>query len=236
MREVEGIEFKEEFAGDEKYGYHLSPDGFHLVQDDWDNVFALTVETEKYAYFHHDEDVVMFGKNDMGVIDELISDNYFASVGLTETMEELWTGAGDDKLVWSDAAAQQYIREFARDYEWPCKKWKAADVPFTEVSLLGMKALYTNFELDKSSVPKPLRVYEVRQSDKDWIDPGQIVKCAYANRSGTLITIKPLDLYSPELTKVNLQETLFRPSAPKSLDGFMRDHSIKTKPQKALER
>ena len=236
MREVEGIEFNDGFVGEEQYGYHLSPDGLHLLQDYWDEVSSKALETDLYVYFYREDCVVMFDKNDEGVIGDVVSNNYFASVGLTESLEQIWTGAGEESLVWADGPTRQYLREFASDYDWTTKTWDTKDVAFTEVIILGKHALYTDHELIGSSVPKSLHKYEVRHTDGDFLKPAQIVKEAYGNRQGTLLTTRPLDLFSPELQKLNLEEALFPPGKPKSLDEFMKERGVKAKKPKSFER
>ena len=121
MIEVDGILFRDEYAGEERFDYHLSVDGSHLLCEDIDGggeVYEKIVESSLFTFYQLEDAFVMFRKGDDGSLGSVAANNYFASEGLLDTLEQIWTGKGVEKLVWMDEKTVEFIPQFARDYEW----------------------------------------------------------------------------------------------------------------------
>ena len=59
-RDINGIEFADDFAGDGRSGYRLSLDVLHLMQDGEENVFDKVLQTDRHAYFKHGDEKAVF--------------------------------------------------------------------------------------------------------------------------------------------------------------------------------
>lgn len=47
----------------------------------------------------------------------------------------------------------------------------ANEIVFDEIIVLGTPALFTDWRVDRASVPTDMKMYEVRHADEDWGDP-----------------------------------------------------------------
>jgi hypothetical protein len=237
MRVVEGIEFEDAFAGEEKFGYHLSSDGMYLVEDDWDEVFHRIVETDKFLYFQNDsDDYIMLGKDKFGLIECVAVNNYFASVGLLDSLEQIWTKTGEETLVWMDEKTQIYLPELARDYGWQSGRHDVNNLSFTEVEFLGAAALFAEGRVDKSSIPKPLCAYDIRHTDEDWTHPAAVARSVKVNHLGTLITHSPIKFPGGEPIRLDDQEIDLYSGEQRSIADFAKEHNIRLKTPKERER
>lgn len=70
----------------------------------------------------------------------------------------------------------------------------ANEIIYDEVSIFGTPALFTDWRVDRASVPDGLTLYEVRHADEDWGDPCQIAHGILVNFYGTILTAEPLKL------------------------------------------
>ena len=52
----------------------------------------------------------------------------------------------------------------------------ANEIIFDEIIVLGTPALFTDWRVDRSSVPTDMKMYEVRHADEDWGDPCQLAR------------------------------------------------------------
>lgn len=237
MREVEGTRFEDAFTGEERYGYHLSVDSMKIIRDDTAEIFDKTVETDKYAYFKNDyDDCLMFAKDDEGELGHLVSNNYFASVGLFDSLEQIWTRGDEEKLVWMDKETRDYLPEIAKENEWQSGRHNASKITFTEVEFLGAAALFTESRISRNTVPKPLCAYDVRHADDDWTEPVQVAKGVLVNHMGTLVTHAPITFPNDEPLEVDGQTLDFYSGQRKTLAEFAAEHNIKLKQPKDRQR
>lgn len=236
-----GIKFKDVFVGEERFGCHLSKDGMNLYSDPHKEVYEKRVETNLFVYYQDEADgYIMLGKDENGAIDRMVSNNHFAETGLLDALEQIWTGKGEEYLVWMDKKTTEYMPEFAEVYEWGPKNVShsknARQISFTEVEFQGQKALFTEWRVSRSSVPKPLHYYNVRHEDENWAEPAQIAHGVTVNYLGALIMEKPLDLGKDG--RIYLERGEFDPyrGKQKSLVEFARDQNIKLKKKDEMER
>lgn len=65
---------------------------------------------------------------------------------------------------------------------------------YETIEFFGIPMLFSNFRLDRSTVPKGMHLYEVRHSDYEDADPVEIRDYVLVNFWGTLLSRKPLRL------------------------------------------
>lgn len=73
-------------------------------------------------------------------------------------------------------------------------RFKAEHASWELVTVRGVPMLFTEFRIDRTSVPEGLYMYEVRHADEDSGDPAQIAKWVMVNYFGTLISAIELPL------------------------------------------
>lgn len=237
-RSIGLVEFSDDFAGDPKYGYHLSFDGLRLMKDGdcFNEAHEKRLQTDQFAYFTCDDSYVMFSVSSEGSIDELVSDNYFAEAGFLESMEAVLARTGEEKAVYIDDSTRPYLPEFIRDYEWDVSGESALKLCYHDVETQGTRALYTERTVSPDTVPKALHLYEV---DADPTNPDgklKVSKRAYVNFQGTLITERPLDLGAEGEIYLDPKDVSLRSDAPVKLKDFARECGVRIKLPKDHER
>lgn len=232
LRSIGYTEFKDEFAGEERYGYHLSSDGMYLMCDGEEEPYAKTIESDSFIYYHRDDEMVMFRKDDEGNIDFLASNNYFATEGLTGTLENVWERKGEETLLFLDDDAREYLPECARDYEWEIERTDARSTEFKRIEAYGIRALYTDKSIEPASVPKSLHFYEIGNECDHEQGFSKIAKSVHINFSGTLIAERPLDLGDTGAIHFAPGELELDSDKTSSLKGFAREVGVRMKPEK----
>lgn len=61
----------------------------------------------------------------------------------------------------------------------------ANEIIFDEIIVLGTPALFTDWRVDRASVPTDMKMYEVRHADEDWGDPCQLARGIFVDFYGT---------------------------------------------------
>ncbi len=152
MRAVGSLIFCDEYVDKEGFGYHLTPDGMHLLQDHFDDTYSKSLETNRYAFYHDDADgFVAFNKADDGSVKSVASNNYFAEHLCMEVLEEIWIGKGEDALVWMDENTHECLPLIAAESEWeePAEGGYGhaygsyADAPFNQPTALPTESTVT---------------------------------------------------------------------------------------------
>lgn len=236
MRDIDGIEFVDEFAGSEKQRYHLSLDGLHLMQDGRDAVFEKRLQTNRNAYFAWEDEKVMFATSESGGIGEFLYDNHLAEVGFLDSVEIILARTGDEKVTYMDDFTRSFLPEFSEEYGWKPSEVSAAKLAFYDVHVQGTRALHTEHAILPESVPKALHVYEV---DSDPGNPDgklKLSKRAYVNFAGTLIAERPLDLGEDGRIYLDPKDVSLRSDRPITLKEFAREVGVRIKPPKDRER
>lgn len=237
-RSIGLVEFSDDFAGDPKFGYHLSLDGLRLMVDGecFNEAHEKRLQTDRFAYFTCEDSYVMFSVSSDGSIDELVSNNYFAEAGFLESMEAVLTRTDEEKAVYIDDSTRPYLPEFVRDYEWEVSGESALKLCYHDVETQGTRALYTEHTVSPDTVPKALHLYEV---DADPANPDgklRLSKRAYVNFTGTLITERPLDLGAKGEIYLDPKDVGLRSDVPVKLKDFARECGVRIKPPKDRER
>ena len=113
----------------------------------------------------------------------------------------------------------------------------ACEINYTEVEFKGQKALFTECRVDKSTIPTPIRKFDVRHDDVSWAEPVSITYGVMVNYMGALITTH--DILPPE----NGEPIYLEPGELDLFSGrtltlqeFARENNIKSKPVKQMER
>lgn len=70
----------------------------------------------------------------------------------------------------------------------------ANDIIYDEVAVLGIPALFTDWRVDRATIPTGMFLYEVRHADSDWGAPCQLARGILVNFYGTILTTKPMDI------------------------------------------
>ena len=65
---------------------------------------------------------------------------------------------------------------------------------YDAVTIFGKPALFTDWRIDRDTVPSGLYCYELRHEDEDWGSPCQIVRRILVNFFGTILTSEPIPL------------------------------------------
>ena len=65
----------------------------------------------------------------------------------------------------------------------------ANEIIFDEIIVLGTPALFTDWRVDRTSVPTDMKMYEVRHADEDWGEPCQLARGIFVNFYGTILTL-----------------------------------------------
>ena len=65
---------------------------------------------------------------------------------------------------------------------------------YDAVTIFGKPALFTDWRIDRDTVPHGLYHYELRHEDEDWGSPCQIAKGILVNFFGTILTAEPIPL------------------------------------------
>ena len=237
-RSIGLVEFSDDFAGDPKYGYHLSFDGLRLMKDGdyFSEAHEKRLQTDQFAYFTYEDSYVMFSVSPDGSIDDLVSNNYFAETAFLESMENILTRAGKERAVYLDDYTRPYMPEFVRDYEWEVPGENALKISYYDVETQGTHALYTERTISPDTVPKALHVYEVDQDPANPDGKLRLSKRAYVNFQGTLIAERPLDLGADGEIYLDPKDVSLRSDTPTTLKRFARECGLRVKPPEERER
>lgn len=65
-------------------------------------------------------------------------------------------------------------------------------VTWEEVEVLGKVGFFTDWRVDRNTIPDEWYVYEVRHDDNDWCTPVEVALGVLVNFLGTLITKEPI--------------------------------------------
>lgn len=99
---------------------------------------------------------------------------------------------------------------------------------FERVELFGKPALFTNFRIDRATVPNSLHCYDLRGSGSD---PGKINSVephVWTNHSGAVITAEPIDFGGKEYRTV--RGKIYFLGEGCTLEGFCADQGIEYAP------
>ena len=70
----------------------------------------------------------------------------------------------------------------------------AASITYDEATLLGEPVLFTDFRLDRITIPPQFHLYEIRHADDDSSLPCQVAKGIFVNFYGSILTMRPLHI------------------------------------------
>lgn len=112
---------------------------------------------------------------------------------------------------------------------------------FETVTVLGKPMLFTQFRIDRSTVPKGLYMYEVRHDDDMNGDPVQIATWILVNHWGTLISSEPLKLIPSRATNnayldIDPYKDWNYECGAATIKEYMKQHPPKKEKQRDFER
>lgn len=70
----------------------------------------------------------------------------------------------------------------------------AKEMIYEEISIFGVPALFSDWRIDRASVPIGMKMYEVRHADDDWGSPCQLARGILVNFYGTLLTTETIEI------------------------------------------
>ena len=73
-------------------------------------------------------------------------------------------------------------------------RYDAEKITYDEVTLFGVPAIFTEYRIDRTTIPAQLHLYEIRHEDEDWGRPCQLAKGILVNFYGSLLTRHPIEL------------------------------------------
>lgn len=76
----------------------------------------------------------------------------------------------------------------------PSYEKNANEMIYEEISVFGVPALFTDWRIDRASVPIGMKMYEVRHADNDWGSPCQLARGILVNFYGTLLTTETIEI------------------------------------------
>ena len=73
-------------------------------------------------------------------------------------------------------------------------QYDASKQNYQEVTIMGKPALFTDFRIDRATVPEGVYRYELRHDDEDWGEPVSLSRSIVVNYYGTILTREPFQL------------------------------------------
>ena len=97
----------------------------------------------------------------------------------------------------------------------------AAEVNYSEVTILGNPALFSEWRIDRTTVPPGLYLYELRHEDEDWGTPCQVAKSILVNFYGTVLTTEPLELGEDGRRDIKAADIVYLPQSNPAIEYFL---------------
>ena len=85
----------------------------------------------------------------------------------------------------------------------------ANEIIYDEITLLGIPALFTDWRVDRMTVPPNMFLYEVRHADEDWGDPCQLARGILVNFYGSILTAEPMKLSERGYLEFNSKDWIY---------------------------
>lgn len=73
------------------------------------------------------------------------------------------------------------------------KGYPAKDGDWETFEILGRKALFSNYRIDRDTIPEGLRAYDLRDCDDLSGDPAELKSRVVVNHFGTIVVHEPID-------------------------------------------
>ncbi len=73
-------------------------------------------------------------------------------------------------------------------------KFNAETEKMELATLYGEEVLFTDWRIDRNTIPNGLYLYEIRHSDEDGMEPVQLAKGILVNHYGTVLSAKEIKL------------------------------------------
>ena len=103
----------------------------------------------------------------------------------------------------------------------------AKDGDYTEVELFDKPALFSNYRIDRDTVPEGLYCYDLRGSDYDPGSPVTVEPYVTVNHAGSVLTIEPIEFSGMgESRRVDGEDGLNLTGGDIELEEFCAQHDV----------
>ena len=102
----------------------------------------------------------------------------------------------------------------------------AAEVDYSEITILGKPALFSEWRIDHSTVPPGLHLYELRHEDEDWGTPCQVARGVLVNFYGTVLTAEPLKLDEDGRRDIEATDIVHLPRSNPAIEHFLARYGV----------
>lgn len=104
----------------------------------------------------------------------------------------------------------------------------AKEIIYDEITVLGIPALFTDWRVDRKSVPPNMLLYEVRHADEDWGDPCQLARGLLVDFYGSILTAKPMKLSEQGYLDFDSNDWVYvEDNACATIDEFLKKYAAK---------
>ena len=104
-------------------------------------------------------------------------------------------------------------------------RMNAKEITYEEATLFGQPVLFTDFRLDRTTIPAQLYLYEIRHADDDSGLPCQVAKGILVNFYGSILSLEPLDIPADGYLDIDPKSLTFPDVIPTmTADRFLRTY------------
>ena len=105
----------------------------------------------------------------------------------------------------------------------------ADDLTYEEVTILGKPALFTDWRLDRPTIPDGVYCYELRHGDENWGEPVELARYIVINYYGTVLIREPIQLPIEGWIPLESGSVTFRDGGCRSLTEFQQKYPVSKK-------
>lgn len=108
-------------------------------------------------------------------------------------------------------------------------QYDASKQNYQEVTIMGKPALFTDFRIDRTTVPEGVYRYELRHGDENWGEPVELARSIFANYYGTVLTREPFQLPVDGWIPMENDSLSFQDSGCRTLAEFQEKYPASEK-------
>ena len=98
-------------------------------------------------------------------------------------------------------------------------------VVYDAVTVFGKPALFSDYRIDRSTVPPGLHMYELRHEDEDWSAPCQIAREIFVNFFGTILSAEPIPLDNDGYRDLDRGELIYAAHNTASISKYLSEYA-----------
>ena len=105
-------------------------------------------------------------------------------------------------------------------------RMNANEIPYEEATLFGQPVLFTDYRIDRTTVPPQLNLYELRHEDENSGRPCELAQGILVNFYGSILSLEPFDLSKTGYLSITAED-LVEPEviADVTADTFVRAYA-----------